>query len=430
MRLRVEEALNLVDLHNLRERRLDTLSGGERQRLAIAAAMALRPKILIMDEPTSQLDPQSAEEVLQSVVRLNEELGLTVILVEQRLERVARYADRLIYMEDGRIVVDAPVREAITKVRPTLMSPLTRLARGLDWQPVPLTIKEGLRFVEAWSGVESSDGFGQTKLGGNGHAPEPLLQAHNLHFAYNGTPVLQGVGLMVRPGETVALLGRNGSGKSTLLRCLVGLLRPAKGSVWVGGESTQDRSVAEICKQVAYLPQTPDDLLFADTVAEELDITLSNHGCDITEMRESSERLLADMGLGSQSQSYPRDLSVGQRQRVALGAVMVTRPRLLLLDEPTRGLDYESKRNLAALWQRWKEAGMGLLLVTHDVELVAQVADRVMVISEGEIIADGPAADVLTASSLFTPQVARLFPGRGWLTVEDALAELRPDEIG
>ncbi|MFO7541006.1 MAG: ABC transporter ATP-binding protein, partial [Chloroflexota bacterium] len=177
--------------------------------------------------------------------------------------------------------------------------------------------------------------------------------------------------------------------------------------------------------EMAYLPQNPDDLLFAETVADELYFTLRNHGLDRSVngkgTTERVQTLLGQLGLAETAAAYPRDLSVGQRQRVALGAVTITHPRLLLLDEPTRGLDYVAKQALVAIWRRWLAQGMGLLLVTHDVELAAQIADRVAIMSQGEIIASGQAADILSATPLFASQIARLFPHRGWQTVQDAL---------
>jgi energy-coupling factor transport system ATP-binding protein len=179
--------------------------------------------------------------------------------------------------------------------------------------------------------------------------------------------------------------------------------------------------VAEICRDVAYLPQVPDDLLFADTVQDELLITLANHGIGGPEATRQAKELLTELALASLSESYPRDLSVGQRQRVALGAVSVVGPKVLLLDEPTRGLDYAAKVELVALWKRWLAKGMGLLLVTHDVELAARVAQRVLVIDNGRIIADGPMEEIMSTMELFEPQMARLFPGKRWLTVDEVM---------
>lgn len=410
MRVRVEEVLDLLELAGLRERPLSTLSGGERQRVAIATALALRPAILALDEPTSQLDPQSADEVLRALVRLNEDLGLTIILAEHRLERVLKYVDRLVYVENGRIQTDAPVRQAVAHV--PQLPPLVRLGRELGWQPLPLTVKE----AKKWAVVKHEERRERGEE--RGEKGERVLWAEGVQFAYNGKQTLNGVTMQVRAGEAVAVMGRNGAGKSTLLKCLVGLLRPKQGQVMINGRSTHNREVADICREVAYLPQNPDDLLFADTVADELTITLRNHGL---EAQNGVLPLLGELGLGQVAGAYPRDLSVGQRQRVAMGAVTITRPKLLLLDEPTRGLDYAAKEQLVAIWRRWLGQGMGLLVVTHDVELAAQVADRVVMMSQGEVIAEGKTADILPASPLFAPQIARLFPGTGWLTVEDVM---------
>jgi energy-coupling factor transport system ATP-binding protein len=217
-------------------------------------------------------------------------------------------------------------------------------------------------------------------------------------------------------------MGRNGSGKTTLLKCVVGLLQPDSGKIEMGGESLIGQKTADICQDVGYLPQEPDDLLFADTVGDELDITLRNHNL-LDRPPIAPDDLLARLALEDVKARYPRDLSAGQRQRVALGAVTITRPGLLLLDEPTRGLDYQAKRDLVHLLREWQAQGASILLVTHDVELVAQAADRVVLLSKGKVIADD-VPGLLSASPLFAPQVARLFPGTGWLTVDEALEGL------
>lgn len=421
MRVRVEEALDLLDLTSLRARSIRDLSGGERQRLAIAAALALRPSILVLDEPTSQLDPLSAEGILRALVRLNEDLGLTVILAEHRLERIIRYVDRVTYLEAGRVRVDAPVREALDDM--PVVPPLVELARSLEWRPLPLTVREAKSFIRGGPGPDVSDTQGQNQgyVRQIRHDSPPALRVDRLSFAYNGHDALSEVSLTVAPGEVVALMGRNGAGKSTLLKCIVGLLSARSGTILVGEEPTIGRDVAAVCRHVAYLPQHPDDLLFADSVREELAVTLRNH--DMADA-DGIDGLLQRLGLTGLADAYPRDLSTGQRQRVALGAVTVTRPPLLLLDEPTRGLDAAAKQALVALWRGWLDDGAGLLLVTHDVELVALIADRVVVLSQGEVIADGATYEVLSSTPHFAPQIARLFPGRGWLTPADALAGL------
>jgi len=421
MRLRVEEVLDLLDLSALRQRRLDTLSGGEKQRVAIAAVMALRPQLLLLDEPTSQLDPKSAEDVLQALVRLNHDLGLTIILAEHRLERILPFIDQVIYLPPmGAPPLMGAPRDILPQV--PLKPPLLILAEALAWQPLPLTIKEGRRFSQKYlTPIPSPRGRGD---GGEGGI---YLQAEQLTVNYEQQAILQGVSLTVSSGEIVALMGRNGAGKTTLLKNLVGLMRPQRGRVMVAGRDIASLDVATICQEVGYLPQDPNALLFAETVLEELLITLRNHG-GVEDSHKLSTRkffdpmtLLARLGLADKAGRYPRDLSVGERQRVALAAIMVTNPRALLLDEPTRGLDYAAKHELLTLLQSWRAEGMAIMMITHDVELAAMAADRVILLSQGEIIATGTAAEVLAPSPLFAPQVARLFPDTGWLTVADVL---------
>lgn len=422
MRVRVEEALDLLDLAALRDRRLDTLSGGERQRVAIAAALAFRPHILVLDEPTSQLDPQSAEDVLHALSRLNSDLGLTIVLAEHRLERVLPFVDRLVYLAgDGAAIQAGPARQVLAQL--DLVPPLVDLGRALSWEPLPLTIKEGQRFSRAWLAgrtLPARPAPPPVELPG-----EPYLQVSQVEVGYAGRPVLRGVDLAVWPGQIVALMGRNGAGKSTLLKCMTGLLRPRRGQVRVAGRDIAGQDVAQVCRQVGYLPQDPNALLFADSVLDELLITLKNHGLPVNgaapDAPLSPRQLLGRLGLGDKAGRYPRDLSAGERQRVALGAVTITRPGALLLDEPTRGLDYRAKQALAELLTGWRDEGVAILLVSHDVELVAQIAGRVLLMSQGEVIAGGSPRDVLSSSPLFAPQVARLFPGTGWLTTRDVL---------
>jgi energy-coupling factor transport system ATP-binding protein len=307
-----------------------------------------------------------------------------------------------------------------------LTPPLVTLAKELDWDPLPLTVKEGRQRVaeSLIPGLSPQTPTAQHGATGTAHL-EPRIALRNLQFAYNGTPVLRGINLEIAPGELVALMGRNGSGKTTLLKCIVGLLMPERGEIKMRDTSLVGRATADICQDVGYLPQDPRDLLFADTVADELKITLRNHRL-LDHPPITPAELMERLELRDVAHRYPRDLSAGQRQRAALGAVTVTRPRLLLLDEPTRGLDYPAKYKLVKLLREWQDQGTSILLVTHDVELVAQAADRVLLLSQGEIIADA-SPKTLTASPLFSPQIARLFPGTGWLTADDALNGLNGD---
>mgnify|MGYP001077109938 CR=1 FL=1 len=423
MEARVAEALALLELEPLRGRRVETLSGGERQRVAIAAALALRPRLLVLDEPTSQLDPHSAEEVLQALQRLNKALGLTILLSEHRLERVLPFTGQLIYLEAGRPgLVSGPPRSVLAQI--PLRPPLAALGLALGWQPLPLSVEEARSFVDSGNFRHLATEVATTKDSNRSNdfsRYPPLLKAEGLEVSYGPIPALRGASLELHPGEITALLGPNGAGKSTLLRCLVGLLRPSRGRVWVDGQDISGQDTAAICRLVGYLPQDPNALLFADTVREELEATLRFHG---QPAGPQVVTLLARLGLADKAEAYPRDLSAGERQRAALGAVMVVQPRALLLDEPTRGLDYAAKRGLLDLLRGWRAEGMAILLVTHDVELAALAAGKVLILENGKVTACGSPAKVLTESAQFAPQIARLFPGTGWLTVEAALAGL------
>jgi energy-coupling factor transporter ATP-binding protein EcfA2 len=441
MRLRVEEVLDQLGIAALRDRPVHTLSGGEKQRVAIAAALALRPRVLVLDEPTSQLDPEAAEEVLTALQRLNADLGLTIVLAEHRLERVAQFADRMVYLPGpvvgahGHAPLLGPPRQVLRHA--PLVPPLVELGRRLGWEPLPLTIKEGRAFLSGLPGGRRTEDGGQKidlsppspplirEGKGEGCVQRPFaVELEGVSFAYNGHPALRDVSLAVQPGEFVAIMGRNGSGKTTLLKHIIGLLRPDRGRVRVMGQDTQALSVADIARQVGYVPQNPGLLLFADSLRDELRFTLANHGLSLATAPIGLEALLARLGLAGLADTYPRDLSVGQRQRAALAAILITRPAVILLDEPTRGLDYAAKAELVALLKGWQAEGCTILMATHDVELVARAADRVVLLSAGQVVADGPARTVLTDSLSFAPQLGKLFGDPARLTVEDVLATL------
>jgi energy-coupling factor transporter ATP-binding protein EcfA2 len=421
MRKRVEEVLDQLNIASLRGRSVTTLSGGERQRVAIAAVMTLQPQVLVLDEPTSQLDPQGAEEVLDTLVKLNQDLGLTIILSEHRLERVVQYVDRILYFpgEGQAPLLDEP-RAVLRQVE--MAPPLVTLAKALHWFPLPLTLKEARPFARAAARTRPlpvpSEPRSTTSV-----QTGTTIAVEELAFSYNGHPALQGISLQVHRGEFVALMGRNGSGKTTLLKHLVGLLKPQQGRVTVGNGNgqgpmdTRHTSIEELIHLVGYVPQNPNALLFSDTVRQELEFTRRGHGLP----PENQASLLGTLGLGALAESYPRDLSVGERQRVALASILAAEPQILLLDEPTRGLDYQQKAALTGFLRQEKARGRTILMATHDVELVATCADRVILLAEGQVVVDGSARQVMSESLVFSSQINKLFRHPGLLTVEDAL---------
>lgn len=425
MRKRVEEALHALSIDHLRNRRVSTLSGGERQRVAIAAVLTLQPRILILDEPTSQLDPQSAEEVLDSLVKLNKDLGLTIILSEHRLERVVQHADRILYLDNNHTTRIGPPREILGQI--PLAPPIVQVARLLEWQPLPLTIKEARRFVR------TMDDKGKSEVRNQKSEPEVQNREESLlsHIAYQAQPqvaitlqdvsfnygsreVLHNLTLDFHSGEITALMGRNGAGKTTILKLIVGLLKPGRGVVRTLKSDTRHISLDALSKLVGYVPQQPDVLLFSDTVQDEINFTRRTHG-----LPPDGADLLSRLGLVPYRLSDPRDLSVGERQRVALAAVLAGSPPVLVLDEPTRGLDYLQKDVLARILRDLRDQGNTVVLATHDVELAAHLADRVILLGDGEVIADGPTRQIMTDSLIFSSQISKLFHNPDLITVED-----------
>jgi energy-coupling factor transport system ATP-binding protein len=422
MRKRVEEVLDQMTIAHLRDRRIGTLSGGEKQRVAIAAVLALQPEILVLDEPTSQLDPQAAEEVLVALRHLNEDLGLTVVLSEHRLERVVQYADRVIYMPalGQPPILDEP--RAVMAALP-LVPPLIELGRKLYWQPLPLTIKEGRVFARRLGkriGESANQQIG--KSANQQTSAAPVVSAKGIQYAYDGHAALRGVSFEAAAGEFVALMGRNGSGKSTLLKQVVGLLKPDQGQVIVSGLDTRRAALDDVIRTVGYVPQHPGALLFQETLADELAFTRRSHR--MSPDPNGDRALLARLGLEGLGRRNPRDLSGGEQQRAALAAILVADPRIILLDEPTRGLDYEQKHRLAGLLREMKSEGRTIIMATHDVELAAACADRVVLMAEGQIVVDGPARDVMSDSQVFSSQINKLFRDPRFLVVDDVLDAL------
>ncbi len=431
MRKRVEEVLDQLGIAHLRHRSVNTLSGGERQRVAIAAVMTLQPRVLVLDEPTSQLDPQAAEEVLDALVKLNHDLGLTVVLSEHRLERVIQHIDRILYLpgegtgvegRDGQPVIVGDPRTVLGQV--SLTPPLVTLAKALGWSPLPLTIKEGRQFVKQY--VANQHSVANATVPGTMEEKvrrAPAISVEGLSFSYNGHRALSDVSLEVGQGEFVALMGRNGAGKTTLLMHLVGLLKPNQGRVRIASShssamlDTRQAAIDEIIRVVGYVPQNPNALLFSDTVREEIAFTRLNHGLPPVD----DTALLEHLGLAAHAGHYPRDLSVGERQRVAVAAILAAEPQILLLDEPTRGLDYQQKEALVAFLEAEKSQGRTIIMSTHDVELAARCADRVVLLGDGHVVVDGPARRVMSESLVFSSQINKLFRDPALLTVEDVL---------
>ncbi|MGQ4379562.1 ABC transporter ATP-binding protein [Streptomyces sp. SAS_267] len=448
MRRRVEETLDLLSLADLRDRPIATLSGGQQQRVAIGSVLTPHPRVLVLDEPTSALDPGAAEEVLAVLQRLVHDLGTTVLMAEHRLERVVQYADRLALLPAPGAPLTLGTPSEIMAVSP-VCPPVVDLGRLAGWSPLPLTVRDARRragtlrerlttaptpavptaplraplpLPEAPQRPASPPSPLSRLLRGRGRGRGPaaaptssseVAAASSLAVRRGRVEALRRVDLAVGPGETIALMGRNGAGKSTLLSALVGLVEPTAGSVRVGGAAPHRLAPRDLVRRVGLVPQEPRDLLYADTVAAECAAADEDAGAAAGTCRSLVSELLPDIA----DDTHPRDLSEGQRLALALAVVLTARPPLLLLDEPTRGLDYAAKARLVTVLRGLAAEGHAIVLATHDVELAAELADRVVILADGEVVADGPTAEVVVASPSFAPQVAKILAPAPWLTV-------------
>jgi len=415
----VEEAALALGIAQLLDRSTSDLSGGELQRTALGAALAGRPALVVLDEPTSQLDPVAGDELIGLLRRCNEDSDTTIVLAEHRLERCLGAADRVIALIDGRVACAAPPDEFLewaAVAAPELQTPGARLLRGLGARPVPgvkrarSALRKRGRLPKAadpsreYEPVDRADVGGRFAVARRRHGPPPALEFKRVwHELPSGPTILRGVSLRVGGGERVALMGRNGAGKSTLLRHAAGLMSPTRGAV---------RSIG----RVALLLQNPNDYLIHETVAQEAPLSA-----------------LEAVGLADRAfaERHPRDLSGGEKQRLALAIVLGERAgsgagdgpaAVVCLDEPTRGMDRGRKDDLAQLLRGLDAA---VLVATHDPEFAAAFADRVILLADGAPIADGTAGQVLAGGTYFATETARILGGAGdALTPDDGVAVL------
>ena len=428
MRARLEETLDLLGIADLRNRALRTLSGGQQQRVAIGAALTAHPRVLVLDEPTSSLDPTSAEDVLAAITRLVHDLGITVVLAEHRLERVLPYADTVVYLAGDGAVVAGAAAEVLTLVEAG--PPVVELGKLAGWEPLPLSVRDARRQAGSLRARLPASGGAAPESAGLPASP-PVLIAQGIVVRYGPVIAVRGVGLELRPGEIVALMGRNGSGKSSLLWTLAGAGRRDAGTVRTGAASADPLrlSPAAARRLVGLVPQSPADLLYLDTVDAELaqaerDALADGRPSGVVGARS----ILDSIAPGIAGDAHPRDLSAGQQLALVLAIQLTAAPAVVVLDEPTRGLDYQAKAALTRILAQLAGSGQAVVVATHDVEFAAGSAGRVVVMAEGDVVSDGPASSVLTASPTFAPQVAKILAPLPYLTVQQVAEAL--DRVG
>jgi energy-coupling factor transport system ATP-binding protein len=409
MRKRVEETLDLLGIAELRRRPLTELSGGQQQRVAIAAVLAAQPKVLVLDEPTSALDATAAADVLSAITTLVHEVGLTVVLAEHRLERVMQAADSMLWLPGDGSVRHGGVAELLAQANIT--PPLAALAQVLGWPTVPLSVREARRRatgIQIRPRPETPTSHTELAVG-----------ATDLQVRFGEIKAVHGVSLELFAGTITAVLGRNGAGKSSLLWALQGALT-CGGEIEVAGQDPRRLNANQARRLVALVPQTAADLLYLPTVEAEC----GQADVESEASPGTTAALLTRLGMQLPPDRDPRDLSEGQRLALVLAIQLAAGPKVLLLDEPTRGLDYQAKAELHQILDQFASNGTAILISTHDVEFAAATSQNLLLMADGEIVAAGPTADLLTSSAAYSPQMSKVFSPVKVLTVADVAAGL------
>jgi energy-coupling factor transport system ATP-binding protein len=420
------EALEIVEMTAFKDASPWNLSGGQKQRVAIAAALAFRPEILVLDNPTAELDPVGKEEVLQTISRLNREMGITIVIVDQELQEIIPYADRIAIMDDRRILlVDTPekvldqaslLREAGIKL-PDVTEIAYQLRKDGRWPgelPISLDIaQKTLREILHGNGKPVANVEKPRFIPG-----EPLIVAEKACFNYaNGKPILKNVDLEIRRGEFIALMGHNGAGKTTLAKHLNGLLKPTSGKVVVEGLDTRQVSIARLSSKVGYVFQNPDHQIFSKNVAEELAFGPRNLKWDEERIEEAVQKSLKDIGMEGRGEDEPFFMGLAERKLIAIASILIMEPDVLVLDEPATGADFGVALRIMRYISGLHQKGLTVVIITHDVSLAANYASRLLILNKGQIALDGSAEevfaqkDMLRACHISQPQVADLAEG-------------------
>ncbi|MDO8537818.1 MAG: ABC transporter ATP-binding protein [archaeon] len=400
---RIDESLNQLNISHLRKCLISNLSGGEKQKVALASILAMQCKIIALDEPCSELDPASADELLALLNKINKELGITIILIEHRLEKAIQFAQRIVLMHEGKIIVDSPTRIALKSSKFSDLSlslpPIVELCRALNTE-IALNVEEAKIILAPFfslSSNEINDSFQKGKQ---------ILQVQNLSYLIEGKPILENINLSVNEGEFIAIVGSNGVGKTTLIKHFNGLLRPSSGKVLIQGMDSAELNVSQLSRHAGMVFQNPELNLFEESVEKEIMFSLKNYNYPLHQMVKKTESLLKDFGLLHKRNSYPRMLSGGEKQRLAIASIIAFEPDVLVLDEPTVGLDAKFKKFLMHYLNEYRKKGKAVVLITHDIELLSEFVDRIIVLGKNGIILDSDKRNVL--SSIYSTQINSL----------------------
>ncbi len=446
IRERAERLLDLTRLKRHRRKNPHKLSGGQQQACALAAILSFEPLVLVLDEPTSNIDPLGSQQVLGLVARLAREENRTTLLVEHKIEELSDLVDEMIVMNEGEILHRGPVREVLEHVEyidsvglsvPQITLLCARL-RSAGWpiDELPIGVEAGVEVLSPLVDREELASAPRLPPRREQHeGEETVVSVRGLSHVYeDGTRAIQDVDLEIGRGEFIAVLGQNGSGKSTLVKHFNGLLKPTEGTVRVAGHDTRGASIAEMALAVGYIFQNPDAQIFKMNVREEISFGPQNVGLSEEEVDTRVREAAQDLEISHLLEKNPFFLSKGEKQRVAVAAVMAMKPDILVLDEPTTGQDFKRAKEIMDLAVRLHADEQTVVVITHDMNLAAEYCDRVVIMSEGTVLLDAPtreaflAEDELAASSLRPPQVTALGRalgyGEAWLTVDEAVEML------
>ncbi len=414
---RIARALAAVRLEGMEKKQPNELSGGQKQRLAIASALALQPALLILDEPTSQLDPVGSQEVFATVKELNRILGMTIVMVSHAAEEMAQQADRLAILEAGAISAIGSPNQIYSQVeqleRASLRAPQVAKtfwainSRGITLEKIPVTLEAGLAILPSLTSYYHQPVWQDS--------PSPnsniLLKAENLSYTHsNGTEALKNISLDICSGEYLLIIGQNGAGKTTLVKHFLKLLSPIKGSVSLKGISLENLSTSELALSIGYVAQNPDNQIFNSTVEKEVSFALTNLGYPAKEIKEKTCQALESMGLLEARNLHPLSLSKGDRARVVIAAILSMDPEIIIFDEPTTGQDYQGAKAILEMTRQLHQMGKTVIVITHHLYLMAEYAQRVVVMGQGRILLDAPIrqayheSEILAKTYLVPPQ--------------------------
>lgn len=434
IRLRVGEMANYFGITSLFRKKTTELSGGQKQLMNLASVMAMSPDVIILDEPTSQLDPITANDFITTLKKINDELGLTVIIIEHRLQEVFPIADKVAVMEDGKVICYDTPRNVCEKLSNHPMSQGFPSAVRI-WQKsgskgdCPLTVKEGRNFINS--------NFSERKLPLRNTIPntEDIITLKDVFFRYEkgGNDILSGTNLSIKKGEHFCILGGNGSGKTTTLKILAGLLKPYRGKVIIDNNKMTKKTTADFNRLgVAMLPQNPESVFLKSRVIDDYTELCKIKGIEKSAYEDKINLVAEKLGIKDLLENHPYDLSGGEIQKCALGKVLISEPKILLLDEPTKGVDAYSKLSLSKILQEIKSGGVTIITVTHDVEFASIVADRCGLFFDGEVLSSLVPQEFFSKNNFYTTASSRISRDKfaNAVTVDDVVSLIKEEQNG